>query len=80
MAGDIQIKIRVNQTVDIVLDVEEIVSAVNELPVTKRWNAIAGMLNYIDFREEELTEEQQKITIDWLENKLQKLTLTRKQK
>lgn len=76
----IETRIRLNHTVDVVFDVDEIVDAINTLPVTRRWNAIAGMLNYVEYNEEELTDEQVKITIDWLEKKLQKFSLTRKQK
>lgn len=72
MSAGIETKIRLNQTVDVIFDIDEIVDAINRLPVTRRWNTIAGMLNYVNFNEEELTPEQKKITVEWLEKKLEK--------
>ena len=70
--GEIEVKLRVSQTVDVPIHVEEIIVAINELPITRRWNVIAAMLNYVDTNEEELTASQKDITINWLKNKLEK--------
>lgn len=72
MKGEIEVRVKISQHTDITLDVEDVVSAANELPVTRRWNLIACLLNYIDTNEEELTPEQKDITVKWLQKKLHK--------
>ena len=42
----INVEVRVNQKVDVDVELYLVIDSINELPITKRWNYIAQILNY----------------------------------
>jgi hypothetical protein len=66
----IDIEVRVNQRVNISVDISEIIDGINELPIPKRWNHIAVILNGIDANLSDLNDDQREIIKTYLNKKL----------
>ena len=67
----INVDIRVNQTVNIDIEIDTVIEAINEEPITTRLNTIASLINGIDTNEfESLNQEKQNIVINYFEKKL----------
>lgn len=68
---EIVTRIRINQMVDVVFDIEEIIAAINAQPIEIRMNLIAHMLNCINsFTFSGLEPGHQKIIIQYLRKTL----------
>lgn len=68
-------KIKVNQMMDVVFELDEIIAAINTQPIEIRMNMIANMLNGINSSNfEGLQPGHQKIIIEYLKKKLNEFT------
>ena len=69
----IEVEVRVNQKVDAHVELYLVIDSLNELPMTKRWNYLAQILNAIKLDDKELTDEQKRIVKRFLLKKLEPL-------
>jgi hypothetical protein len=69
-SGFLDLEVRVNTTVELSVPVYDIVQAINDLPMDKRWGAIGNLLQYLEADASELTEKQKELVSKWLEKKL----------
>lgn len=69
----INVEVRVNQRVDIDVDLYLVIDSINELPITKRWNYVASIINSLPLETDEMTLEQKQITKKYLLSRLEKL-------
>lgn len=73
MNEDIEIAFKVNATISGNVDESDVVKALCNLPLKRRWNVIAKLLNQIQLEEiSELDEKQRKLILSWLEFKVNK--------
>jgi hypothetical protein len=68
----IYVEVKVNQEVGVDVDLGLVIDSINELPMTKRWNYFAQILNAVKL-DSDLTEEQKRIIKRFLINKLEPL-------
>lgn len=77
MSDTITVDFKVNSTFSTEIDKDDILEALCNLPLTKRWNVIARILNQIQLDEiHELDENQRKVILSWLEFKVDKFKTT----
>jgi len=69
----IEVEVRVNQKVDTHVELYLVIDSLNELPMTKRWNYLAQILNAVKLDDKELTDEQKRIVKRFLLKKLEPL-------
>lgn len=69
----IEVEVRVNQVVDTHVELYLVIDSINELPMTKRWNYIAQILNAVKLDSNDMTEEQKRIVKRFLVKKLEPL-------
>lgn len=69
----VNVEVRVNQRVDVDVELYLIIDSINELPITKRWNYIAQILNALPLETNEMTLEQKQITKRYLLKRLETL-------
>ena len=71
MSDNIKISVKVNQLIDVDLDIEEIIDCINEMEVIKKWNFMAKMINgFSDEDISKLNSEQKSIIRKYLENQI----------
>lgn len=77
MKETITVDFKVNSTFSTELDKDDILEAICQLPLTKRWSVVARLLNQIQLDEiHELEENQRKLILSWLEFKVEKFRST----
>ncbi len=69
----VNVEVKVNQKVDVDVELYLIIDAINELPITKRWNYVASIINSLPLETNEMTLEQKQITKKYLLTRLEKL-------
>lgn len=69
----INVEVKVNQRVDVDVELYLVIDSINGLPITKRWNYIAQILNALPLETNEMTLEQKQITKKYLLKRLEKL-------
>lgn len=69
----INVEVRVNQKVDVDVELYLVIDSINELPITKRWNYVASIINSLPLETNEMTLEQKQITKRYLLTRLEKL-------
>lgn len=69
----INVEVRVNQRVDVDVDLYLVIDSINELPITKRWNYVASIINSLPLETDGMTLEQKQITKKYLLSILKKL-------
>ena len=69
----INVEVRVNQKVDVDVELYLVIDSINELPITKRWNYVASIINSLPLETNEMTLEQKQITKKYLLTRLEKL-------
>lgn len=69
----INVEVRVNQRVDVDVDLYLVIDSINKLPITKRWNYVASIINSLPLETDEMTLEQKQITKKYLLSRLEKL-------
>ena len=69
----INVEVRVNQKVDVDVDLYLVIDSINELPITKRWNYVASIINSLPLETDGMTLEQKQITKKYLLSRLEKL-------
>lgn len=69
--GTINVNVKVSETVNIDLEVSEIIDAINENNCLSRWSLIGKILNGVEAHISKLTPEQKEIIKDFLSKKLQ---------
>ena len=67
----IEIEVKINTTIDVPLDIGLIINQINVMPITRRWNVIANILNGIESPITELNEEQREIIKKFLARKIE---------
>jgi hypothetical protein len=72
MQQTIEVEVALHQSVNVNIHICDIIQAINELPMARRWNAVASILNHIDATEVELDAKQKELTIEWLKKKLER--------
>lgn len=66
----IEITVDVFQKTDVKIDEDDVIEALNALPLSQRWNSCAKILNEIALNEESLSESQRELVIKWLTKNL----------
>lgn len=66
----INVEVRVNQKVDVDVELYLVIDSINELPITKRWNYVAEILNALPLETDEMTLEQKSVTKKYLLSRL----------
>ncbi len=66
----LELNIRIDRAVDLKVDEEDVVEAINGLPILKRWNVVARLLNELETDTGALNKEQLDIIRGFLERKL----------
>lgn len=71
----ILVPVTVKKEMDVSVSMESFVEVLNDLPVARRWNYVASLLNHILLEEEakELEPQQIDMVKKWLNDKLKKL-------
>ncbi len=69
----VNVEVRVNQKVDVDVELYLVIDSINELPITKRWNYVASIINSLPLETNEMTLEQKQITKRYLLTRLEKL-------
>lgn len=67
----ISVEVKVNQTVDIEIELMDVIDSINQLPIAARWNIIGKILNELDLTIDDLTDGQKTIVVKYLTNKLE---------
>ena len=67
----IEIEVKVNTTIDVPLGIGFIINQINVMPITRRWNVIANILNGIESPITELNDEQREIIKMFLAKKIE---------
>lgn len=67
----IEVEIKINETVRVDIDVEDVIDAMNELEMKKRWNFIGQILNGVQMDLSSMTDEQKNIIKKYLTNRLE---------
>lgn len=76
----IEIEYHIEQSVEVELDLHRILSAIYELPLKRKWNILAGIINNLEpplepdenQNDEPLTDEQKQIIKDYLVKQLKR--------
>jgi hypothetical protein len=77
MSEKITVDFKVNSTFSTEIDSDDIIESLNNLPLKRRWGAVANILNQIQLDENhELEPQQRKVILSWLEYKIDKLKET----
>jgi len=66
----IKAEVRINQTVEVSIDPDDILEQINELPLTQKWNYIGYFINNIQVSVGEMTNRQKEAVHKYLESKL----------
>lgn len=70
-SGMIDVEVSLSQKVETQVHVSDVIQALNELPLTHRWNSISSILNHVDLNDQdELDPKQKEVIIQWLKNKI----------
>ena len=69
----INIEVEINKKIDVDIHISEIIQTINDLPMKKRWNYIAQIMNGVRLNISDLTEEQREIIKNYLNEKLKLL-------
>lgn len=69
----IQVPVQVNQEVVATVDISDVIEAINELPMARRWNYVASLLNHALAEQHTLTDSQKELIKKWLQGKLDSL-------
>lgn len=56
----LNLDLRINRVVNLDIDIHDILEGINELPMTRRWNYVAHLINNIETDIKDLTDEQKK--------------------
>ena len=66
----INVELKLNHKVDIDVDLFDVIDAINNCEIKKRWNYIAQIINDVQLNLSDLTDEQKAIIKKYLTNKL----------
>lgn len=66
----IDIEVRIDKKMDVTVNIADVIEAINEAPMQKRWNYIAQIINGVQLNLSDLTEEQRAIIKKYLTDKL----------
>ena len=66
----IQVEIKVNNTFNTDIEISDVIEAINEAPIQRRWNYIAQIINEVKVDLTGLTEEQKEIIKKYLTDSL----------
>ena len=67
----ISVEIKVEKTIDVDVHLSDVIYGINDLPMKRRWNYVAQIINAIQLDLSELTDEQKQIVKDFLTKKLE---------
>jgi len=66
----IEVEVKLNQRINVNIDLIDIIEAISNLEMKERWNYIAKIINSVQLNYSELTEEQKIIVKKYLQDKL----------
>lgn len=66
----INIEIRIDKKMDVTVHIADVITGINEAPMTTRWNYIAQILNGVQMDLSDTTNEQKAAIKKYLTNKL----------
>lgn len=66
----IDVNVRFDSNIDVTVNIEEVIDAINEAPMTRRWNYVAQIINGVETDLKDTTDEQKAIIKRYLTNKL----------
>ena len=67
----ISVEVKVNKTVDVEIELMDVIDSINQLPIAARWNIIGNILNELELTVDDLTDGQKTIVVKYLTNKLE---------
>lgn len=62
----IEIEVRIDRKIDCSVPIADLIEGINELPIKRRWNYIAQIINGVELELSELTDEQKGIIKNYL--------------
>jgi len=65
-----EVEIHINEHINVDVTIADIIDAINEWPMAKRWVYISQIINGVALNIDDLTEEQREIIIKYLESKI----------
>ena len=65
-----EVEIHINEHINVDVTIADIIDAINEWPMAKRWVYISHIINGVALNIDDLTEEQREIIINYLESKI----------
>ena len=69
----LNVEVKVNQQIDVEIELHDIIDSINNLPIERRWSYFANMLNRLELDSDGLNVEQKQIIKVYLTSKLNKL-------
>lgn len=64
------VELKIDRRVDVDVNIEEVVGAINNCVIKKRWSLVSNIINYVQLDINDLTEEQKLRVRQFLEQKL----------
>lgn len=66
----IEVSVNIHQQVTVDIEIYDVLSAINDLPITKRWSYLGTIMNQLKLDLSDLTEDQKEIVKKFLEANL----------
>ena len=67
---EIEVEIQIDQKMEVKIRLDELIESINDMPIERRWNSIAQVINGIEVNVTELSEEQRDVVYRYLKKKL----------
>lgn len=67
----ISVEIKVEKTIDVDVHLSDVIYGINDLPMVRRWNHVASIINAIQLDLSELTDGQKQLVKEFLTKKLE---------
>jgi hypothetical protein len=66
----ISLEIKVEKTIDVDVHLSDVIYGINDLPMTRRWNHVANIINQLELDLSNMTDGQKEILKNFLTKKL----------
>lgn len=67
---EIEVEIQIDQKMEVKIRLDELIESINDMPIERRWNSIAQVINGVEVNVTELSEEQRDVVYRYLKKKL----------
>ena len=70
---EVNVKVRIAQEVNVLIEPEELIYNLNFTSIQQRWNLLSKVMDTLDLKNGDLTEDQKNLVKAWLKLKLKSL-------